>query len=368
MFERNDVVIFLRVVQGCNINCSHCFTLGNQDQVLTTPMEYVVKFLEAIKNNVDPQRGVIYLHGGETFLAPMSYLKEVTAFARKNYGAAFSIIPQTNLIYTIDEEYLDFIRNHCDGHVGVSWDAKIRFGSIKSEHAVRQEQLFFKNFKLLIAAGIKVHVNITVQKHLFEYSPQQIADMFEGANSIDFEHLSVFNEKTKAIRPNLKRWAQWLDGLTNIYENQNVSWCLPQIDMFVKSLENGITYQCKCNCCDRRTFTLNPNGSTGFCPDNSYIDPSSHVDVAHADWALFERKAHEAFIARLATLNTENCFACEHYNECGGNCEDTLFDDSGECPLSKMTIARIKEHKDKFIKLLYERSEQNLLEFTKGKS
>lgn len=366
MFERNDVVIFLRVVQGCNLDCSHCFTLGNQDKILTTPFEYVQKFLTSIKENVDPHRGVVYLHGGETFLAKLSYLKEVTSLIRQLYGHKFSIIPQTNLVYKIDQEYIDFIKDYCDGHLGVSWDAKIRFGSIKTEHAVKQEKLFFSNLKLLIKAGIKIHINITVQKHLFEYDPLKVAAMFEGVNSIDFEHLTVFNEKTAALRPNLVKWANWLDTLTEHYQNNEVSWCLPQIDLFTESLQRGVTYQCKCNCCDRRTFTLNPDGSTGFCPDNSYIDPSSHVDTMVNNWPLFTEKAHDAFIARLSTMNTENCFQCEHYTECGGNCEDTLFDDSGECPLSKKTISRIKQNKEVFVKLLSERAKKNLLEFSKG--
>lgn len=366
MFERNDVVIFLRVVQGCNLNCSHCFTLGNEDKLLTTPFEYVEKFLSAIKKNIDPLRGVVYLHGGETFLAKLSYLREVTTLVRQLYGNKMGIIPQTNLVYKIDEEYIDFIKEHCDGHIGVSWDAKIRFGSIKSENAVRQERLFFSNLDKLIQAGIKVHINMTVQKHLLEYDPIEIAKKFAGVNSIDFEHLTVFNETTAKLKPNLKAWALWLDKLTEYYQYMDVSWCLPQIDLFTQSLQSGMTYQCKCNCCDRRTHTLNPNGSTGFCPDNSYIDPSSHVDVMVSDWPTYAEKAHEAFIKRLTTLNTENCFQCEHYNECGGNCEDTLFDDSGECPLSKLTIGRIKQHKNDFIKLLDQRSKKNLLEFNKG--
>lgn len=365
MFERDNIVMFLRVQQGCNINCDHCFTLGNKDKLMTTPFEYVDKFLSAIAENVNPKRGVIYLHGGETFLAPLTYLRQVTDKVRQLYGKRMAIIPQTNLIYKITDEFIDFIKNDCDGHIGVSWDAVIRFGSIKSENAYRQEQLFFKNFKRLVDEGIKVNANITVQKHLMEYSPRDIANMFDGAISIDFEHLTVFDQKTKELRCNLVDWANWLDGLTKIYESEDVSWCLPQVDLFIRSIESGQTYQCKCNCCDRRTFTLNPDGTTGFCPDNSYISPTSDVNVAASNWSEFTEKAFDAHIARLSTMSTDNCFDCEHFNECGGNCEDTLFDDSGECPLSKRTIQRIKNNKERFIELLNNRARKNLLEFSK---
>ena len=224
MFERDDVTIFVRVQQGCNLNCTHCFTLGNEDKVQTTPFEYVDQFLTAIKANVDPTRGTIYLHGGETFLAKMSYLRQVTARIKELYPSEdFKIIPQTNLVFKIGDEFIDFIKTHCNGHIGVSWDAKIRFGSIKTENQVRQEKLYFANLKKLLDAGVKVHISITAQRHLLAVNPLKIAEMFAGVNSIDFELLTTFDEKTRDLRPNLKKWAQWLDVLVDHYQHNEVS-------------------------------------------------------------------------------------------------------------------------------------------------
>lgn len=363
MFDRDNVVMFLRVVQGCNLNCTHCFTLGNQDKVKTTPFEYIDQFLTSIKRNVNPHRGVIYLHGGETFLAKLSYLRKVTERARELFHEKdFKIIPQTNLVYKLTDDFINFIRTECNGHIGVSWDAKIRFGSIKTEHQVRQEVLYFNNLKTLLDNCFKVHITITAQKHLLDVDPLNITKMFAGVASIDFEHLTMFDEKTKNLRVNLKKWSDWLDVLVEYYQHNEVSWSLPQIDLFTKAIEDGEIYACKCNCCDRRTFTLNPNGTTGFCPDNSYISPVSNVQEMISSWSMYEEKAHNAHIERLATLSTENCYTCEHYTECGGNCEDSFFDDSGECPLSKKVISRIKENKVTFIQLLNERSRKNLAE------
>jgi radical SAM protein with 4Fe4S-binding SPASM domain len=204
-----------------------------------------------------------------------------------------------------------------------------------------------------------------MQKHLVDVNPLKLAEMFAGVNSIDFELLSVFDEKTAALRPNLQKWSDWLDTLVDYYQHHEVSWCLPQIDLFTRAIENGQIYNCKCNCCDRRTFTLNPNGTTGFCPDNSYISPVSTVGEMAADWKAFEEKAHVAFIERLASLSTENCYKCEHFNECGGNCEDYFFDDTGECPLSKKVITRIKNNRERFIYLLDNRASKNLAEMEK---
>lgn len=368
MFERNNVVIFVRVQQGCNLNCTHCFTLGNQDRVLTTPYAYVDRFLSAISRNVQPHQGTIYLHGGETFLAKMSYLRQVVARIRELYPSPnFKIIPQTNLVFKLTDEFMDFVLNHCDGHLGVSWDYKIRFGSIRSEHEQRQEALFFTNLRKLIDAGVGVNMSITAQRHLLELDPLKLVAMFEGVKSIDFELLTTFDAKTHDLKPNLAKWSAWLDRLVEHYQHNEVSWCLPQIDLITQAIERGVIYNCKCNCCDRRTFTLNPDGTTGFCPDNSYTHPVSHVDEMDANWPGFAAKAHEAFIARLASLSTENCYSCEHYAQCGGNCEDMFFDDSGECPLSKKVFSRIKQNKDRFAQLLHTRAAANLIEMDKQK-
>lgn len=368
MFDRDNINVFLRVQQGCNLNCEHCFTLGNQDKVLTTPFEYVEGFLSSIKNNVDPSMVTLYLHGGETFLAKLGYLKRVTEYAKSVFAhKKLVIIPQTNLVYRITDEWLDFIKTQCDGNIGVSWDAQIRFGSIKTEHQVRQEQLFFNNLKRLIAEGINVHISIVVQKHLLKLDPMKIVEMFEGVAGIDFEHLTVFNKKTKNLRVNLKEWSDWYDKLVDYYQNNQTSWCLPQVDLFTKSIEDGVIYNCKCNCCDRKTFTLNPNGTVGFCPDNSYTESVSTVQEMVEDWKGYEEKSHAAFIERLCSMSTENCFSCEHYAECGGNCEDYFFDDSGECPLSKKVISRIKQNKRRFIQLYHERAKPNLAELREVK-
>jgi sulfatase maturation enzyme AslB (radical SAM superfamily) len=216
MFDRDHINVFLRVQQGCNLNCDHCFTLGNKDKVLTTPFEYVEGFLNALDKNVDPQSVTLYLHGGETFLAKISHLRQVTDYAKSVFAdKKLTIIPQTNLVYKITEDWLTFVKEDCGGQIGVSWDAKIRFGSIKSEHEVRNEKLFFENLKILRDNGIKYYITICAQKHLLNIKPWDIANMFEGAASIDFEHLTVFDEKTKDLRLNLKKWSNWYDALLN---------------------------------------------------------------------------------------------------------------------------------------------------------
>lgn len=367
VFSNEFNVIYVRVVQGCNLNCDHCFTLGDKDPYMLTDINHVNKFLQSIKNNVDPKKATFYIHGGETFLAPYEYLKEVNDVIRNTFGSMpMDIIPQTNLLYKVDDQFIEFIKKEYRGTLGVSWDADIRFGSIAINKKKEQEELFFGNFKKLIDAGINVHISITAQKYLLSYDPLEIVRMFDGADSIDFELLTTFDEKTRNLKPNNEKWANWLNKLVDYYEKNETTWCLPQIDLFTKSLLNGKLFDCKCNCCDKRTFTLNPNGTVGFCPDKTYIEPISDVDEMVTDWKTFESKAVEVIINKLTEMTQHQmCFSCEHYDICGGNCDASLFDETDECPLSKKVISRIRNNKEIFIKLYENKALKKLTELRK---
>jgi radical SAM protein with 4Fe4S-binding SPASM domain len=364
IFSKEFNVIYLRVVQGCNLNCSHCFTLGNKDPIMVTDKKQISDYLGAIKKNVDPEKATFYIHGGETFLAPLEYLADVNKIIRDTFPTAkIDIVPQTNLIYKVDQEFVDFIKNEYRGTIGVSWDAEIRFGSVAINKKSEQEALFFKNLKTLIDNGIKVHIAITAQKNLLNYDPLEIVSKFDGVDSIDFELLTTFDDQTRSLRPNNKKWAAWLDKLTEYYQNNNTTWCLPQVDLFTKTLMTGKLFDCKCNCCDKRTFTMNPNGTVGLCPDKTYVEPFSTVDEMVNDWDTFQSKSLEIIMNKLVELEEHDmCYKCEHYDICGGNCDASLFDDTDECPLSKKVIGRVRNNINRFIEIYENKAKPNLTE------
>lgn len=358
VFDRTFNVIYIRTVQGCNLNCTHCFTLGNKDPIQITDFKLIEGYLQAIKDNVDPQKVTFYIHGGETFLAPLSYLAKVNQCIRDTFpGINMDIIPQTNLTLTVDDEFIQFIKDEYRGTIGVSWDADIRFNTINQEHR------FFRNLAKLIDAGIKVHIAITAQRHLLNYDPVVIADMFKGVDSIDFELLTAFDEKSRDLKPNNVTWSNWLDRLVDYYQHNPTTWCLPQVDLFTKSIRDNKIYDCKCNCCDERTFTLNPDGTVGLCPDRTYIEPLATVESIQRDWADFESKATEVITEKVLQSHLhEMCYSCEHYDVCGGNCEYDLFDDTEECPLSRKVVTRVRNNIETFSRLYDDKAKINLTE------
>ena len=358
IFTNDFNVIYIRVMQGCNLNCTHCFTLGNDDPRQITDLSLIDSYLKSLKLNVAPKKATFYIHGGETFLAPLSHLKEVNKLIHKYYSdIRIDIIPQTNLTFKIDDEFIKFIHDEYNSTIGVSWDADIRFDDN------RQELLFFKNLKLLLANDIKVHIAITAQRHLLKRDPIETVNMFNGVDSIDFELLTTFDDKSNDLKPNNIEWSNWFTEIVKYYHKEDVTWALPQIDLFVKSIIDGAITDCKCNCCDKRTFTLNPNGTVGFCPDTSYMYSQTTVDEMATNWEAVESKAVDIIINKMYDSESNSmCYECEHYDICGGNCESTLFDDTDECPLSKKALSYMMDNIDAFKELYNNKAKKKLTE------
>lgn len=337
VFSSEFNVIYVRVVQSCNLNCDHCFTLGNSDPFKLAKLQDIRNYLLAIKENVNPRKAVFYIHGGETFLAPVSFLKQVNEIIEELFHETESyIIPQTNLLVNLSQELLDLIKYGYKGEIGVSWDYKIRFDDSKKSLS---EERFLKNLRILLDNGINVAVSITVQKHLLELDPIQLVEKFSGVASIDFELLTIFNEKTQHLKVSNIAWATYLRKIVDYYTTCQTSWSLPQIDLFTKSIKENKLYRCKCDCCNNRTFTFNPNGTVGLCPDRTYYRPISTAKEMYENWPSFYAKAIPVIAERESAKVNKVCLRCEFYDICGGNCEDTLFvEGEEECPLSKSVI------------------------------
>ncbi len=295
---------------------------------------------------MNPRKATVYIHGGETFLAPREHLAEVNRIVRRELrDTAVNIIPQTNLMYDVDESFVEFIHREYAGQMGVSWDYGIRFETGSKRFG---EELFFGNLQKLIRGGVEVAVAITVQRHLLEANVEQLLEKFSGVSSLDFEFLTMFDEKTLDLKVSNDAWSAFYDKVVRYYATHEVSWSLPQVDLLTKSLMENKIYNCKCNCCQHRTFTLNCNETLGLCPDETYVRPLSNLEEFTRDWATFEAKAREQHLTHLAQELNPKCQSCEFFDICGGNCEASLFDESEECPLSRKTIRYQAEHLERF--------------------
>lgn len=317
-------------------------------------------FLKTIKNKINPYKATVYIHGGETFLAPFEHLSAINKLVHEEMAdTKVNIIPQTNLMYQVDENYVKFIKEEYNNQLGVSWDYGIRFQSGANHF---NEDLFFKNLKFLTDRGVEVAVAITVQKYLLRADIEKILPLFDGVMSLDFEFLTMFDEQTRSLKVSNDEWTEFYEKIVKYYVSHKTSWSLPQVDLFTKTfLENKI-YNCKCNCCQHRTFTLNCNGTLGLCPDETYVRPISDINEFTNDWDAFERKAREKYFTHLTEEMNYRCKECEFFDLCGGNCESSLFDEtSKECPLSRKVLGFQQKNLGLFKEKL-KQAESNLIE------
>lgn len=336
-FDSEFIVVYLRVVQGCNLNCTHCFTLGNRDRFRLAEIENIRNFLRGIREKVNPSKVVFYIHGGEPFLAPREYLSRVNGAIREFFSdIRHDIIPQTNLMYRVDDEFVRFVKQEYRGNIGVSWDVGIRFGSTLGSLG---EDLFLRNFRFLATAGVDMAVAITVQRHLLNHDPIELARKLNGATSLDFEFLTTFDEKTCDLKVRNEEWAPYFERIVRYYSENETTWAMPQVDLFTKSFLENKLYRCKCNCCSNRTFTLNCDGTIGLCPDEAYFAPISDIREFSDDWSSFRSKAAAVHARQLAASTMPVCMSCEFFEACGGNCDAHLFTEGEqECPLSRSSL------------------------------
>ena len=347
------------MVQGCNLNCTHCFTLGNKDPYRLLDYSTATSFLKTIKEKINPYKATVYIHGGETFLAPRDHLAKINQIVRAQLPETkLNIIPQTNLMYTVDMEYVEFIRKEYGNQLGVSWDYGIRFDTTAGR---LNEELFFKNFRFLIDQGVQIAVAITVQKFLLNCDIEATLPLFDGAISLDFEFLTMFDEKSTSLKVNNREWGQFYERIVDFYAHNKTTWSLPQVDLFTKTLLENKIYDCKCNCCQHRTFTLNCNGTLGLCPDETYVRPISDIQEFSNDWDSFELKARTKYLEHITHEVQPICQSCEFFDLCGGNCEPSLFDGGTDCPLSKNVIKFQKENLNLFKNKL-QQAKSNLVE------
>lgn len=344
-FNQESINIFVRAVQSCNLNCTHCFTMGDRDPVKILDQLDLFKFVSSISKNVRPKNTKIYLHGGEPFLASEKELTEIANICKNTFRNSVMTI-QSNLAFPLKDWHLDFMKKYCNSFIATSWDADIRFRSQK------QEELFFKNLKILESHGIKYAVHLTVQDKLLARNPIEVVKLFPNAELLEFEHMTVFDDRTRSIAPNNREWDEWYLEVVKYYVNNKPKWELPLLQMFQQNINAHDVFGCKCNCCADASFTINADGTTGLCGDTTYWNPLSDVDEMTYDWKSFEDKALDEIIRRRGYEPHEMCYSCDLFEYCGGNIEHETFDDSGECVMGRSAMRYQLENQELFKELV----------------
>lgn len=342
MSDSFDHLVYLRIFEGCNVSCQHCFIPANpkrmtHEQLMDVPNQ-VGKFA------VPGQTILLQWHGGEPTLFGAQWLREAIESIEADSRFVWRHGIQTNLM-TYDAQWASLYRDHFGGEVGVSYDPAIR--SFKGSNE-RYEEVFWRNLAKLIGDGLKPYMVITATKTLFESYPdaiflyEQMADA--GVRRLHLERVTPTGkarENWGQVGLSNAAYAQWMSRYLRAYvlwqrNNQDRLNVSPFDGLLLSAQAGGKAYGCWSDGCDTRFHTIDAGGYKPGCTaitaeiDNRRVKPESAIRIV------------DPRMARL--LRQQDCGECDMRRICSSGClSSPRFDESGECAGPKRFLEVVQQ-------------------------
>lgn len=336
--------IYIKTTNTCNLNCSHCYTGGIQKNVERFDKLGVLSFLaNFVKDYPFVRRFEYAFHGGEPMLVPVSEMSDFMQKSREFTKEGIYGI-QTNLVFKLTDERMDFLKSL--DFVGTSWDYDIRFDTDKAENTWEE------NVKKLVAAGIDLHVTVSLSRKLVnETEPiDTIIKMHKlGIRHILFERLTPSGtaKDNPEIFPNsrelssyfVKMWEQSVANRT--YDYIHNLFLESTVQMIVN---NGpVEGQRRCRGCEKQILTFNSDGTIGGCADGALENTFGTIHQRPLD--VLKSKGRFKTIAKEQTINP-NCLECDVYTVCLGDCYKQKHDEFGCMAPKKVMQDMVNQDKD----------------------
>lgn len=334
-----DHLVYLRVFEGCNLHCAHCFIPSNPRRMSPQQIANVPSLLAG--RVPKGSKVLIQWHGGEPTLMGPDYIREgIESIARHGTDHTWGHGIQTNLMH-YDSRWAQLYHDRFGSEVGVSWDPRLRMDKSRKEssNAVVQER-FEANLESMVGDGLHPYAIVTATKTLFEAYPNPFAFFAwwrdRGVRNVHLERIT----RTGYARAN---WA-WL-GLSNAqYSHAMARWARayvafkrtnPGLDFYlspfedlqasVQGLRQGLPQGTGCwsGHCDTRFHTIDGDGYKAGCTALTSEEGNVRADPPPLRNASF---------AERRDLRVFNCGACRFRSVCKTGCLALDFDDgSGEC-------------------------------------
>ena len=147
-----DHMIYVRLFEGCNLSCEHCFIPSNPKKIESIFYQNKGLTETLIKEGNIKEGSTLFIqwHGGEPTLLGVEYLRNAIEEIEKDTRFKYIHGIQTNLInfHNNTDEWVDLYKKYFHGSIGVSWDADIRHVKRKeltNETNKEFESIFWKN-------------------------------------------------------------------------------------------------------------------------------------------------------------------------------------------------------------------------------
>ena len=341
-----DHLIYLRVFEGCNLHCEHCFIPANPKKMKLETLYKLKRYVDIFAKSGDTI--LIQWHGGEPTSIGAKWMEnalELINSELSEYDVVHGI--QTNLI-NYSDKWRDIYIKYFDSNIGVSWDPVIRLMKRDQPETNKDyEEIFWKQISKLQSDGIEPYLVITGTKIFFERFSNPY-DLFEflREKGIKRSHIERLT-KTGYARESWGKIGvnnlQYSNYMKRIYRAYSVYSKMPAENGFKASVSpfDGLSesvdrlisgeaggYGCLSGSCDTNFHTFDANGYKKGCTAlNSEYDNSKYISSNNGVQVL------EFFDFEEIRNNRQvDCQSCKFKSICSSGClASDKSDGSGEC-------------------------------------
>lgn len=335
-----DHLVYLRVFEGCNLHCQHCFIPSNPKRM---SLDDIARVPDQLRRRIPAGATVlVQWHGGEpTLMGPDFIQRGISAIreAGPDYAWRFGI--QTNLM-TFDDSWADLFHREFGGEVGVSWDPKIR---LLNRRATESNPEFNRRFdarlRALTAAGLTPYLVVTATRTLFT-AYRNPFDFFQhwidrGVRHVHLERVTetgyardnwhLLGLSNDEYARNMARWMRAYHAFKTSRRGPQPLFLSPfeNIADSMTSLAQGAprAHGCWSGHCDTRFHTIDADGykfgCTALTSEQGNRRSNARLDLG-------------ADLQGQRALRTYDCGGCAFRSICSSGCLALSFDDgSGEC-------------------------------------
>ena len=123
---KNDIMVYVKTTETCNLNCDHCFTSGTRGAKIYFNPDKVARWVNELKKQNPQLSGHFEFHGGEPFLAPVEDMERFYELTQEYWNGDATYGITSNLVIKLTEKRLAFLDEVCNKRMGTSWDPTIR--------------------------------------------------------------------------------------------------------------------------------------------------------------------------------------------------------------------------------------------------